>query len=249
MIGGRPHRSPSWQAARRVLSSTTAGPSTTRNRHFHVTSASQSPSSSSSTSAQVQPSYDPSWQFDVNDIPALPRGPPPAPPSTRLEEYLRIRDSDFATQTVEDEDFDVPSDADTASAAFDPRPTEEDPPPLPTYDATLKKSRRRRRKAALEPTTEPLPLGTIPEDGYTRFDWRGKSLSRTAHAPGKHWFPEAWRNRVAPPITKLSELDPLWAELQRYNEQYVVVVAELTSASFLCSLRNRKRLSGSLWND
>jgi hypothetical protein len=79
-----------------------------------------------------------------------------------------------------------------------------------TFDAADAVPKRRRRKkadivAAYHP---PLPLGAMPEDGMTRFDWRGRALSRQKHTAGRYWFPEAFRTRVTPPMTKVTEIEP-----------------------------------------
>jgi len=57
-----------------------------------------------------------------------------------------------------------------------------------------------------------------PPDGDTRFDWRASALG--ARRKGTDWwFRDAWKNRVRPPMTKLTEMDGYWLELRRYAEQ------------------------------
>ncbi|BEI82979.1 hypothetical protein CcaverHIS002_0308470 [Cutaneotrichosporon cavernicola] len=128
-----------------------------------------------------------------------------------VEEWMPVRDSDF-----EHEDYEPP---DSASFPSRPLPT----PPKPTsFDAALKKPRRRRRTAAelatLEAATPPLPPGTVPSADETRFDWRQRALSATPRAKGRHWFPDAWRSRVPPPMTK--------AEQEEAERQFAVRLRE-----------------------
>lgn len=197
-------------------------------RQIHYQAAAQAPASSSSSSAQVQHTYDPGFPFDMSDFPphrVSAQRPPPA--SVRLDDLYEPQEADFDPPLADDPDAHY--DPDLAASVFEPRVAEEDAPVLPTYEKTLKKTRRKRR--AVEPETEPLPPGTVPDDGQTRFDWRAKALSQTQHAEGVHWYPDAWRTRVPPPKTKLSEVKPLFNELQRYNDQYVGSV--LADGSFL----------------
>lgn len=142
---------------------------------------------------------------------------------------MPVHDSDFAPDPDLDPDHNHDPHTHAGAPAFEPPDSRPLPPPpeLGTYDAALTKPRRRRRTAAqiaadaakLEALTPPLPPGSVPQAGETRFDWRERSLSATPHAPGRHWFPDAWRSRVPPPMTKVSEVQPLWAEIRRYAEQ------------------------------
>ncbi|GMK53615.1 hypothetical protein CspeluHIS016_0102010 [Cutaneotrichosporon spelunceum] len=158
--------------------------------------------------------------------------PTTGPPS--VEEWMPVRDSDF-----EHEDYEPP---DVASFPSRPLPN----PPIPTsFDVALKKPRRRRRTAAelaaLEAATPPLAPGTVPSADETRFDWRQQSLSATPRAKGRHWFPDAWRSRVPPPMTKVSEVQPLWAEIRRYAEHFVPLLqAEQEEAERQFAVRLRE---------
>ncbi|CAK9780747.1 unnamed protein product [Cutaneotrichosporon oleaginosum] len=157
--------------------------------------------------------------------------PAPAP---SIEDWMPVRDSDF-----EHEDYEPPD-----SSTFPTRPLPTPPPPT-SFDAALKKSRRRRRTAAelaaLEAATPPLPPGTVPSADKTRFDWRQRALSAMPRAKGRHWYPDAWRSRVPPPMTKVSEVQPLWAEIRRYAEHFVPLLqAEQEEAERQFAVRLRE---------
>lgn len=103
---------------------------------------------------------------------------------------------------------------------------------LPDYDAptapadTAKakvKAKRKSRKAMrrhIMPDLPPLPVGELPEDGQSRFDWRDRALSQTGvKAEGERWFPDRVVERVQADKTKLTWGDMYFEELERYKQQ------------------------------
>lgn len=196
-------------------------------RPSHSSASTRAPARTEALSAAVSPAFiddfDPAL-FDhayaslrappAKSIPAVSASQP-----QKVEDWMPVRDSDFSPE----------HDAEPLTSEYEPPDPPNRPlppsPPLASFDSTLKKSRRRRRTASemaeLEASTPPISLGTVPSADETRFDWRQRALSAVPHAKGRHWFPEAWRTRVPPPMTKVSEVQPLWAEIRRYAEQYV----------------------------
>lgn len=208
---------------------------TRQSRACHSSAAVFSPARTEAVSAAVSPAfiddYDPAL-FD--HAYASLRAPAPTPEvrsisasasasasvlrPKKIEDWLPVRDSDFASE----HDEPLPAEFEPPEESADTRPLPPSPP-LASFDTALKKPRRKRRTAAdlaaLEAATPPIPPGTVPTADETRFDWRQRALSATPHAAGRHWFPDAWRSRVQPPMTKVSEVQPLWAEIRRYAEQ------------------------------
>lgn len=113
---------------------------------------------------------------------------------------------------------------------FEPDATisyEEDLPPAPVdeYDPTTPiKKARRRRVAKDAPPLPPLPIGELPPDGLSRFDWRETSLSSKPpiESRGRLWYPELARVRRREAEKKvLVEGGVYHDEIERYSKQYV----------------------------
>lgn len=120
--------------------------------------------------------------------------------------------------------------ASTASSAF--HPDLSDLPDLPPgfLDAGLpidgpsthgKAKRKARARRNIMPDLPPLPVGEMPRDGESRFDWRTRALSqmKRAHKAGTRWFPNDAFERVAAEKSKLTWGDVYHDELERYKQQ------------------------------
>lgn len=125
-------------------------------------------------------------------------------------------------------------------------------PPFDGPTAQSKAKRKVRARRNLIPDLPPLPVGEMPRDGESRFDWRTRALSqmKRRNTNGTRWFPDKAFERVAAEKTKLTWGDVYHDELERYKQQCVELAFHhlnrmLTSASYLCLKRNFGRRNGS----
>lgn len=94
-----------------------------------------------------------------------------------------------------------------------------DLPAYPDSGKVTKKRNRRSKRRHVIPDMQPLPVGELPPDGLSRFDWRQTSLNVQPKPAGRRWYPATDRKRVAAEMTKLTWGDDYHDELLRYQDQ------------------------------
>ncbi|RXK38247.1 hypothetical protein M231_04419 [Tremella mesenterica] len=165
--------------------------------------------------------------FDLGQPPY----PPPPPPLPTPPRRGSLSSAQKAPQNIskgyipQDSDFYWAPDQDVIEEVYEPSDLLEsnplpDAPPVPEYEEPEKTKRRKNNRRTRLLNLPPLPIGQMPPDGRTRFDWRQRSLSRLPHAKGERWFPDHHTRRTQAPFPEIEPGAPFSDEVKRYMKHF-----------------------------